>query len=87
MRLSFISLKWKRGQAMNIYTGLLFQQGYIQDPELALSLAKEDQPAKVEAKAAPETERPNSAKRPERGPSFRRGAIFAVCSTALSPFR
>lgn len=70
---------------MNIYTGLLFQQGYIQDPELALSLAKEDQPAKAES--ASRTERPSRAARPERGPSFRRGAIFAVCSTALSPFR
>lgn len=70
---------------MNIYTGLLFQQGYIQNPELALSLAKEDQPAKAES--ASQTERPKGTVRPERGPSFRRGAIFAVCSTALSPFR
>lgn len=70
---------------MNIYTGLLFQQGYIQDPQLALSLAKEGQPAK--AKSASQAGHPNNAKRPERGPSFRRGAIFAVCSTALSPFR
>lgn len=70
---------------MNIYTGLLFQQGYIQDPQLALSLANEDQPAK--AMSASQAGYPNNAKRPERGPSFRRGAIFAVCSTALSPFR
>lgn len=71
---------------MNIYTGLLFQQGHIQDPELALSLAKEDRPAK--AKSAGEAGRSSGAERRERGPSFKRGAIFAVCcSTALSPFR
>ena len=71
---------------MNIYTGLLFQQGYIQDPQLALSLADEDRPANAESQSR--AERSNRAARPERGPSFKRGAIFAVCcSTALSPFR
>lgn len=72
---------------MNIYTGLLFQQGYIQDPQLALSLANEDRPAKAEAESASEAGHRKGAARAERGPSFRRGAIFAACSTALSPFR
>lgn len=72
---------------MNLYTGLLFQQGYIQDPQLALSLA-----GKTEQDAHAQTDRPADAsrrpgRRSERRASFKRGAIFAVCSTALSPFR
>lgn len=70
---------------MNIYSGLLFQQGYIQDPQLALSLADSAGRGKQASDRSPAgTPRP---KRPERHASFRRGAIFAVCSTALSPFR
>lgn len=68
---------------MNIYTGLLFQQGHIQDPALALSLASDDPAVKI-ASADRSAERPPQS---ERSASFRRGAIFAVCSTALSPFR
>lgn len=69
---------------MNIYTGLLFQQGYIQDPKLALSLACENPPAQ---EASRRSEPAPRVAPPERRASFRRGAIFAVCSTALSPFR
>lgn len=70
---------------MNIYTGLLFQQGHIQDPQLALSLAgEEDRVAQDPQRQASEPRRPA---RKEKRASFRRGAIFAVCSTALSPFR
>lgn len=71
---------------MNLYTGLLFQQGYIQDPQLALSLAgKTDQGEQV---PADRPEKPVRAPaRAERRAPFRRGAIFSVCSTALSPFR
>lgn len=71
---------------MNIYTGLLFQQGYIQDPKLALLLAHTDQQAAQQVSGSDEASR-GLAQRPERKASFRRGAIFAVCSTALSPFR
>ncbi len=72
---------------MNIYTGLLFQQGHIQDPELAISLAHTDQQA-TRQDASERAEVSNDrTPRPERKASFRRGAIFAVCSTALSPFR
>ncbi|TKR30102.1 hypothetical protein FCE95_08125 [Luteimonas gilva] len=71
---------------MNLYTGLLFQQGYIQDPQLALSLAgKTDQGEPIPCE--PQADEPRRPARPERRASFRRGAIFAVCSTSLSPFR
>jgi len=70
---------------MNLYTGLLFQQGFIQDPQLALSLAGQPEPGeRVPGEPQKEIRRPT---RPERRASFRRGAVFAVCSTALSPFR
>ncbi len=71
---------------MNIYTGLLFQQGHIQDPQLALSLAgAENRQAPVSSSKEASNERRPA--RTERQASFRRGAIFAVCSTSLSPFR
>lgn len=70
---------------MNIYSGLLFQQGHIQDPHLALSLASDDRrESRTEKGDASPSKRPA---RSERRASFRHGAIFAVCSTALSPFR
>lgn len=72
---------------MNIYTGLLFQQGHIQDPELAVSLARTDQQAAQSGVADSDEAMRGQAPPRERKASFRRGAIFAVCSTALSPFR
>lgn len=72
---------------MNIYTGLLFQQGYIQDPELAISLANTGEEAAQQNVSGSAEATHGQAQRPERKASFRRGAIFAVCSTALSPFR
>lgn len=72
---------------MNIYTGLLFQQGYIQDPALAVSLgeeAAEAARAEVAATQAPES------KRERRGvcATFHSHAVSMVCgATALSPFR
>lgn len=72
---------------MNIYTGLLFQQGYIQDPKLAMSLAHTDEQAAQQKVSGSDEATRGQAQRPERKASFRRGAIFAVCSTALSPFR
>ena len=71
---------------MNIYTGLLFQHGHIQDPELARSLAGVERvaPPARDTKALPKRTRPVA-----RGfiKPFRRGAIASVCSVALSPFR
>lgn len=84
MRLSLISLKITE-QAMNIYSGLLFQQGYIQDAQLALSLAGADEGEKPASDRQPAS--PVRPQRSERRASFRRGAIFSICSTALSPFR
>lgn len=71
---------------MNLYTGLLFQQGYIQDPQLALSLAGQSEPSEP-VPGEPQAKETRRPARPERRASFRRGAVFAVCSTALSPFR
>jgi hypothetical protein len=73
---------------MNIFTGLLFQQGYIQDPKLALSLADETPPQRQAGHGPCESVgRPKAGGR-RRHPAWRHGAISAVCcSTALSPFR
>lgn len=73
---------------MNIYTGLLFQQGYIQDPKLALSLAgpAPDKPA-TPAHRSPSGNAQPKGKRPWHLNAFRRGGIASVCSVALSPFR
>ena len=73
---------------MNIYTGLLFQHGYIQDPKLALSLAGEG----AHRDAAPQrgdraAGSPKAAKKDANCKPYRRGGIASVCSVALSPFR
>jgi hypothetical protein len=71
---------------MNIYTGLLFQQGYIQDPQLAVSLAQESPEPAVAAE-------PDAGREPAKHPAprrawFRSHAVsFVCCTTALSPFR
>ncbi|TWH99180.1 hypothetical protein IP90_03171 [Luteimonas cucumeris] len=70
---------------MNIYTGLLFQQGHIQNPALALSLAGVTEPGTTDSAEASQVEA--QRKRQEPCKPFHRGAIHAVCSTALSPFR
>lgn len=71
---------------MNLFTGLLFQQGHIQDPRLALSLAGED--AKADTSVRQEGETPVATKSFESCLSLKRGALVALCSTtALSPFR
>ena len=71
---------------MNLYTGLLFQQGYIQDPQLAVSLAQESS----EPVRSNEPERsPEPAPRQARRRAwFRSHAVsYVCCTTALSPFR
>src|SRR3546814_12649561 len=42
MRLSFFPLKTTQEWSRSIYSVLLFQQGYIQNTELAISLAADD---------------------------------------------
>lgn len=73
---------------MNIYTGLLFQQGYIQDPKLALSLAgvegHQDGAAECRSGAAGS---PKAMQNDANCKPFRHGGIASVCSVALSPFR
>ena len=70
---------------MNIYTGLLFQHGYIQDAELAISLAG----AEEQSPQAREQETQERRKeRIGRCSSFHGHAVSFVCgTTALSPFR
>lgn len=72
---------------MSIYTELLFQQGYIQNTELALSLAA-DQTGEAGALRPPEAAAGEPAADDGHHPRpFRRGAIASICSVALSPFR
>ena len=72
---------------MNFYTGLLFQQGYIQDPALALSLADEQVQAQGEEAAAKPAPEPRRERRGV-GAIFHSHAVSMVCgATALSPFR
>ena len=76
----------------NIYAGLLFQHGYIQDPELAVSLAGEDEEqdtAQVQAREQPQPRQVVAKQAPrQRRAWFRSHAVSSVCcATALSPFR
>ena len=71
---------------MNIYAGLLFQGGHIQDPKLALSLAgraSERAPAGTAAPAASVADPGTQASPSTR----RRRALAGACAVALSPFR
>lgn len=71
---------------MNLYTGLLFQQGYIQDPQLAVSLAQET-PEPVRSTEPDPRHEPVRRTQPRRA-WFRSHAVsFVCCTTALSPFR
>lgn len=72
---------------MNLFTGLLFQQGYIQDPKLALSLAGADKDESADAGTDPApADAGAAADRGARRP-YHHGAIRDWCSVALSPFR
>ena len=73
---------------MSIYTELLFQQGYIQNTELARSLEADDAGEPTNATTPPDTARGAPEADGGRHPRpFRRGAIVSICSVALSPFR
>ena len=71
---------------MNIYTGLLFNQGHLQDPELVRALADESA-----RDAEPEAEAEDRASPGDRGqdtPVVRRHRGWAEVSAALlSAFR
>lgn len=71
---------------MNIYTGLLFQQGFIQDAQLALSLGSGESPGPSRVARDASASKPGNDALVACKP-FKRGAIAAVCSIALSPFR
>lgn len=73
---------------MNIYTGLLFQHGYIQNPELAVSLAQGGD----EAQASPNglaTPRDDSQRQSGRGASRRStsrlGALAVLLNELMLP--
>src|SRR3546814_12430059 len=73
---------------MSIYTALLFQQGYIQNTELALSLAADDVGERNDATPPPDAaggERDADCGRHPR--PFRPGAIASICSVEPYPFR
>jgi len=71
---------------MNLFTGLLFNQGHIHDPELAMSLAGVEVDATREQ--ARKRERDARLERRRRRASFHNHAVSSVCgTTALSPFR
>ncbi len=68
---------------MNIYTGLLFQHGYIQNPELAVSLARDGDEAAPSpgGVAAP---RDGGERRQGRG-AFRPGALALLLNELMLP--
>jgi len=71
---------------MNLFTGLLFNQGYIHDVDLARSLAgvEVDETKEAFRKRA----REERLERRRRRASFHSHAVSSVCgTTALSPFR
>ena len=70
---------------MGLYTGMLFLDGHIAQPELARSLA-------AEAHASPSVTSREAGRRSSGQPGHpevcRRGALASVCgATTLSPFR
>jgi hypothetical protein len=82
--LTLPSTQGKKDLAMNIYTGLLFQHGYIQNPELAMSLAQDgDLQAPTDAAGARRSEGRQSSGRGV----FRLGALAVVLNELMSPPR
>ena len=68
---------------MNIYTGLLFQHGYIQNPELALSLAQDgdDAQGSPDGLAAPR----DGGQRRQGRSAFRLGALAVLLNELMLP--
>src|SRR3546814_15823059 len=87
MRLSFFPLKTTQEWSMSIYTALLFQQGYIQNTELALSLAADDVGERNDATPPPDAAGGGRDAACGRHPGpFRHGALASAPSAELSPF-
>lgn len=74
---------------MKLWSSLLFLHGHIADPALARSLAGVDDPQAGPRPDDIDTPSPRLANRAPPRPCvpFKRGAITAACSVALSPFR
>ena len=69
---------------MNIYSGLLFLEGHVANPDLMRSLAGEAVGQAMPATAMP----PAPAAAHDQPMACRRGAIATVCGAlSLSPFR
>lgn len=69
---------------MNIYSGLLFLEGHVANPELMRSLAG----AAVGQAVSPSAGTPAPAAAPASPMACRHGAIATVCGAlSLSPFR
>ncbi len=68
---------------MNIYTGLLFQHGYIQNPELALSLAQDGDDAQgpADGVAVPR----DGGQRRQGRSAFRLGALAVLLNELMMP--
>lgn len=71
---------------MNIYAGLLFNQGHLQDPELVRLLAGAEAPV---APTGGDTPQQDGAPRDDTPACTRRGRgwVALCCATALSAFR
>ncbi len=67
---------------MNIYTGLLFQHGYIQNPELAVSLVQDGN----DAQPSPERQSaPRDGSRRQGRSAFRLGALAVLLNELMMP--
>ncbi len=72
---------------MNIYTGLLFNRGHLQDPALVRSLAAEPPSDGPAGGDAPPRDATPSCEGAPAGTARRRGWVALCCATALSAFR
>lgn len=72
---------------MNIYTGLLFQHGYIHDAKLAMSLAGVERDDPTGSPGNSQFAAPTPGRRPERRIPYRRNGLYSECSNTLSPCR
>ena len=72
---------------MNIYTGLLFQHGYIHDVKLALSLAGVERDDLTNPPGNSKFAAPTPGRHAERRIPYRRSGLYSECSTTLSTCR
>ena len=72
---------------MNIYTGLLFQHGYIHDVKLAMSLAGFEPDKTPDPPGNSRYARSVPGRRTSPRAPFRRNGFYSACATACLPFR